>query len=165
MLSTMIRALALLVVVEATLLLVTARSGAGEAGGARAPGSDAPPVRRPGDWPRVFTERLNAGDLDGVVALYAADARFVQASGETLDGRDAIRDVLAGLVRTRTRMTSEVRKTITVGDVAILYSDFAGTTVDASGEARPMRSRAIEVLRRQPDGAWLLVVGDPNARG
>jgi ketosteroid isomerase-like protein len=24
---------------------------------------------------------------------------------------------------------------------------------------------AIEVLRRQPDGTWLLAVGDPNGRG
>jgi hypothetical protein len=26
-------------------------------------------------------------------------------------------------------------------------------------------SRAIEVLRRQPDGTWLLLVGDPDGRG
>jgi hypothetical protein len=27
------------------------------------------------------------------------------------------------------------------------------------------RSKAVEVLRRRPDGTWLVVVGDPNGRG
>jgi hypothetical protein len=28
-----------------------------------------------------------------------------------------------------------------------------------------IRSKAIELLRRQPDGTWKLIVGDPNGRG
>jgi hypothetical protein len=52
---------------------------------------------RPEDWPRVFEQHLNASDLDAVMALYEPEARFVTRSGETLVGRDAIREVLAGI--------------------------------------------------------------------
>lgn len=120
----------------------------------------------PEDWPRLFTERLNAGDLDGVVALYDPDARFVTPSGEeTLAGRDRIRRVLAGLIETKTRMQGQVIKVVTAGDIAVLYTNFEGTTVDAPGNPVQINQRATEVLRRQPDGTWRLIVGDPNGRG
>jgi len=45
-----------------------------------------------------------------------------------------------------------------------LYTDFEGTRVDDAGKTIPVRNKAIEVLRRQPDGSWKLIVGDPNAR-
>jgi hypothetical protein len=45
------------------------------------------------------------------------------------------------------------------------YTDFEGTTIDPSGNTVEVRHKAIEVLRRQPDGTWKLIIGDPNARG
>ena len=29
------------------------------------------------DWPRIFEQHLNAGDLDAVMALYESDSRFM----------------------------------------------------------------------------------------
>src|SRR5262245_58114269 len=118
----------------------------------------------PDDWPGLFTKHLNAGDLEGVMELYERDARFVTRSGETLVGRDRIRDSLAGLIEAKTRLQGQVKKTVVVGDVALLYTDFEGTTVAASRNTVEARYRAIEVLRRQPDGAWKLIVGDPSGR-
>ena len=40
--------------------------------------------RDPQDWPSVFTQHLNAGDLEKVISLYEQDARFVAPSGQTL---------------------------------------------------------------------------------
>ena len=88
----------------------------------------------PEDWPGLFVEQLNAGDLDAVVALYESDARFVDPSGETLVGRQLIRRVLAGMIDIKTQLRSRVVKAITVGDVALLYTDFQGATVDSSGK-------------------------------
>lgn len=118
---------------------------------------------KPEDWPRLFEQHLNVGDLDAVMALYEPEARFVARSGETVVGRDRIRDVLAGMIRSKTRLQSRVIKAITVDDVSLLYTDFQGTTVDASGKTIEIR-QAIEILRRQPDGDWKLIVGDPNGR-
>ena len=123
------------------------------------------PEEAPEDWPRLFTEHLNAGDLDGVIALYEAGATFVQQSGDTLVGRDRIRRVIAGLIATSTRLQSRVVRAVTVDDVAVLYTDFDGVTVDASGGQVDVRHHAMEVLRRQRDGKWKLIVGDPHARG
>jgi uncharacterized protein (TIGR02246 family) len=157
--SRTLRAVALASAVDVAVAVVRASakrmavSGKGVAG-----------VRRPEEWPHAFTERLNAGDLDGVMALYAPDARFVQQMGEVVTGRFRIREVIAGLVRTRARMTAHVRKAVTVGDVALLQTDFEGSATSPDGASSPLSSRAIEVLRRRPNGSWLLIVGDPNAR-
>ena len=119
---------------------------------------------KPEEWPHLFEQYLNAGDLDAVVALYEPSASFVARSGETVVGRDEICKVLARMIGAKTRLHSRVVKEVTVGDVALLYTDFEGTAVDASGKPVAIHHQAIEVLRRQPDGAWKLIVGDPNGR-
>jgi uncharacterized membrane protein/ketosteroid isomerase-like protein len=119
---------------------------------------------KPEDWPRVFEQHLNAGDLDAVIGLYEPEARFVMRSGQTLVGHDAIRELLSGLIGAKTKFHSRMVRTVSVGDIAQLYTDFEGTTVDSSGNTVPVHSKAIEVLRRQPDGGWKLIMGDPNGR-
>ena len=119
---------------------------------------------QPEDWPRVFEQHLNAGDLDAVMALYEPEARFVTKSGHTLVGRDRIRKVLAGMIEAKTQFQSRVVRAVTVGDIAQLHTDFEGTKIDDSGNTVPVRNKAIEVLRCQPDGSWKLIMGDPNAR-
>jgi uncharacterized protein (TIGR02246 family) len=147
--------------------VLSAGCGPRDEGKSPPPDKAAPaPVLKPEDWSAAFAERLNAGDLDGVAALYDPDARFVPPTGgETLVGRDRIRPVLAGLIAAKTHLRSRVVQTVVVDDVAILYSDFEGTTVEASGKTVEIKSKAIEVLRRHPDAGWRLIVGDPNGRG
>jgi uncharacterized protein (TIGR02246 family) len=118
----------------------------------------------PEDWPRLFEQHFNAGDLDAVMALYELEARFVTQSGETLVGHDAIRRVLGGMIAEKTQFRSRIVRAVTVGDIVQFYTDFEGTTVDSSGNTMPVHSKAIEVLRRQPDGGWKLIMGDPNGR-
>jgi uncharacterized protein (TIGR02246 family) len=130
--------------------------------------SDIEEPRSPGEpekWPRLFEECLNAGDLEAVIALYEPGAHFVARSGQTVVGRERIRHVIMELIRTKTRLQSRVVRVVTVDDIALLYTDFHGTTVDASGESVEVRHNAIEILRRQPDRTWKLIVGDPNGRG
>ncbi len=108
----------------------------------------------PDTWVRRFEQHLAAADLDAAVDLYETDATFASPDGGTLVGREAIRAVLADLIRARVRLQGRVERVIRIGDLALLYTDWDG----ARG------SRAIELLRRQPDGSWRLLVGDPHGR-
>ena len=120
--------------------------------------------KTPEEWPQVFEQHINAGDLDAAIALYEPDAHFISPSGETLVGRDAIRQEVSRLIEAKTHMKSRVIKAVTVGDIAQLYTDFERTMVDGQGHTVTRHSRAIELLRRRPDGSWGLIVGDPNGR-
>jgi uncharacterized protein (TIGR02246 family) len=134
------------------------------------PGARTPQARstmlpeKPEDWPRVFTQYLNAGNLEAVMELYEPEARFVTRTGEILTGHDQLRGPLGAMIRSKTKLESRVIKTITVGDIAQLYTDFEGTAFDASGKTTEVRNKAVEVLRRQAGGGWKLIVGNPNAR-
>jgi ketosteroid isomerase-like protein len=68
------------------------------------------------------------------------------------------------MICSKTKLHSRVIRAVTVGDIAQLYTDFEGTALDSSGQTIEARNKAIEVLRRQPDGTWKLIIGDPNAR-
>jgi PhnB protein len=119
---------------------------------------------KPEDWVRLFEQHLNAGDLDSVTALYEADATFVPRSGETVSGRGAIRQMLAGFIGSKPRMHGRVIKVVPAGDVALLYTDWQGTAVDASGKPVELVHKAVEIVRRQSDGTWKLLAGDPDGR-
>jgi uncharacterized membrane protein/ketosteroid isomerase-like protein len=119
---------------------------------------------KPENWPSHFEKQLNVGDLDGVMALYEPEARFVTRTGETLVGHDAIRKVLGELIEAKTQFHSQVVRAVIVGGIAQLHTDFEGTKQDESGKTVPIQNKAIEVLRRQPDGSWKLMMGDPNGR-
>jgi ketosteroid isomerase-like protein len=76
-----------------------------------------------------------------------------------------MRRVLAGLIDASTRMQCRVVQAVAAGDVVVLYANFQRTTVEASGKTVELNQEAIEGLRRQPDGTWLLIAGNPNGRG
>jgi len=80
--------------------------------------------RAPEDWPRLFEQHLNTGELDAVMALYAPDASVVAPSGEVVVGHDGIRRMLAGLIDRKTRLNGRVVRVVTSGDVALLYTDW-----------------------------------------
>jgi len=66
------------------------------------------------------------------MTLYDPKAAFVSESGETIVGRDRIRPVLTELIKKKARFQSRVIKAVAVGDIALLYTDFQGTILDAS---------------------------------
>ena len=121
-------------------------------------------VESPEEWPRRFEQHLNSGDVEGVMELYELDASVVAPSGETITGRERLRHLFAGMITAKTQLHGRVVRFVTVGDVALLYTDFNGTGVDDGGKTVDIHYRAIEVLHRQADGGWKLIVGDPNAR-
>ena len=117
------------------------------------------PAQTPEEITRLFVERANAGDLDGMVALYAPDAVLAFPPGSESVGHDAIRAVLAGLldhVRTTGQRfeQEELLPTLRHGDVALT----ATKPKDGTG------GRA-QVVARQPDGSWLRIVDRPEAAG
>ena len=47
----------------------------------------------------------------------------------------------AGMIRTKTQLRSRVLKPVTIDDIALLYTDFDGTTVDAARKTVDARYR------------------------
>lgn len=124
------------------------------------------PARSPEECDRLFGEYVSAGDLDKVVALYEESASFVQHDGRVAQGHPAIRQALSGLAAMRPRLRLNVVKVVAgAGDLAIVYNDWEMSATGPDGRPIERAGKAIEVMRRQPDGGWRVVIDDPYARG
>jgi len=100
-------------------------------------------AHKPEDLARLFIERANAGDVEGLVALYEPDA--VLAVGEPVaSGHDQIRAFY-------TRLLSKPRQFPPVSQMTpLVHGDLAMTT-----SRQPNGNVSTEIARRQPDGTWL----------
>jgi ketosteroid isomerase-like protein len=58
-----------------------------------------------------------------------------------------------------------ILKVVRVGDdLAVLYNDWTMAAKAPDGNPFEMTGKAVEVVRRQPDGSWRFVLDDPFAR-
>jgi len=108
------------------------------------------PAPHPEDLARFFTVRANAGDAEGLAALYEPDAVLVTSGGQVVRGTDAIREFYAGLLAGRpTFQAGDQRPAVRHDDIALTSSRLVNGAVTA------------EVARRQPDGSWLWIIDQP----
>ncbi|MFB8282644.1 YybH family protein [Nocardia colli] len=108
---------------------------------------DRNPATQPEDLARFFIERANAGDVDGLVALYETGAVLTFPAGNLAAGEPAIRAVYERLLADRPEFTpGEQQPTLINGDLAL-----TSTRLTSGGIT-------VEVARRQPDGTWLWAI-------
>lgn len=112
--------------------------------------TDAERAAHPEDLSRLILERLNAGDVDGLVALYEPDAVLALPDGHIATGSDEIRRAYQHLVADRPFEPGTQRPTLRSADLALTSTGLANGLV------------TVEVARRQPDGTWLWVIDQPN---
>ena len=106
---------------------------------------------RPEDLNRLVVERLNAADVDGLVALYEPGAVLALPDGGTATGHDEIRAAYEGIVAARPVFApGRTRPALISGDLALTSVRIPGGPV------------TVEVARRQPDGTWLWLIDQPD---
>ena len=119
----------------------------------------------PEDTDRLFSEAVNAGNLDELITLYEPAGVLVAQDGSLAIGHKAIRAALEGLVGAKPRIRMNVLKVVRAGDdLAMLYNDWVLTAAGPDGGPVEMTGKALEIVRRQKDGSWLYSIDDPYAR-
>jgi ketosteroid isomerase-like protein len=57
-----------------------------------------------------------------------------------------------------------VVRVVALNDIAVVYNDWTAKAVSEDGRVRESAGKALEVVRRQPDGRWLFAIDDPFGR-
>jgi len=105
---------------------------------------------------------MNSGDLDTVADLYEPNARFVSKwMDKPVIGVAAIRQHYKNLLTLKGRVEERTTSVSKVGDIALLRSSWTFSGTNPSGEPIEMSGDSVEVLRRQPDGSWRVVIDLP----
>src|SRR5690242_1458725 len=101
------------------------------------------PAAEPGELARLFVERANAGDVEGLVELYEPDAVLTFPRRHVATGAQAIRAVYEEFLADRPALApGDQQPTLVRGDLALTSTRLAGGGI------------TVEVARRQPDGTW-----------
>ena len=115
----------------------------------------------PQDMLDDFLAKFNAGDVEGVLAHYESDAAFVDEPGKVVQGTDALRESLNKFLSMKPTLTLVKTETILAGDIGSNYAKWTITGTGPDGEPVSMEGVAIDVIRRQPDGSWKMVIDNP----
>jgi len=114
--------------------------------------TDREKAARPEDLTRLFVERANAKDAEGIALLYERDAVMAYPPGRQTVGREAIRklweEALPHLPEFR---PEEPLPTLVSGELAL-----------TSTAPRDGAGARAQVARRQSDGTWLRVLDQPE---
>jgi len=107
-------------------------------------------AQEPNDLARFFVARANAGDVDGLVALYTPDALLAGPDRTLIIGHDAIRSFYVRVLASRPTFNLGIqRPALQSDDLALTSTQLTNGTVTA------------EVAKRQFDGTWLWVIDQP----
>lgn len=118
-------------------------------------------ARKPEEIHQLFARAFEAGDLEGMLALYEPNAAFVLASGQVVHGSAAVREALTEFLVAKPRLELEVDQVVEAGDTALVCSTWTIEGGGEDGEPLHMEGRTADVARRQPDGTWLVVIDHP----
>ena len=109
------------------------------------------PVLDPQELERLLIARANAGDIDGMVALFEPNAVLAIGGGKVARGAAEIREFYSNLLASRFVFhAGEQYPAIFNGEFALTSSRYPNGTFSS------------EVARRQEDGAWLWVIDYPT---
>jgi uncharacterized protein (TIGR02246 family) len=123
-------------------------------------------VQSPRQMDEQFAKSFNDGDLEGLVALYEPSATVIPQPGNPVTGTDAIRAALSEFVNLRGQIDLRTAAVTESAGVALVLTDWTLTGgSDPDGNPVELTGRATEVLRRQDDGSWLMVIDDPWSQG
>lgn len=118
-------------------------------------------ARSPEETHRLWTQHFNAGALDNLLELYEQNALFVSQPGQTVSGRDAVREVLQGFLGLEPKFQLQFQKALQSGDLALVFSRWTLTGTAPDGGELSLTGQTSDVVRQQADGSWLFVIDNP----
>jgi ketosteroid isomerase-like protein len=86
---------------------------------------------------------------------------LVLQPGSVRRGTKALREWLASFAALRPKLNVTSREIIEGGDIALHCSAWTMNGTDPTGKPFEMKGRTADVLRKQPNGSWLVALDNP----
>jgi uncharacterized protein (TIGR02246 family) len=118
-------------------------------------------AKTPEEVHTLFAEFFSAGDLDRLMSLYEDSASFLSRDIGLVRGKEQIREHFATIIADNETMELAVKKVVRADDLALLLSDWTIYQDADSGRIALAHGRTSDVVRRQQDDSWLLVLDNP----
>jgi uncharacterized protein (TIGR02246 family) len=109
----------------------------------------------------AMTNAFHQGDIDAIMRTYEPGAVVVGEPGAPVSGTPALRAMFAGFIAAKAHFTFLGHEVIHADDVALHLTPWRMTGVAPDGTEVAASGLSVAVLRRQPDGRWLMIIDDP----
>ncbi len=109
-----------------------------------------------------MTTDLRHGNVDAVMTAYEPGAAIAFQPGTSVSDAAAARAAFAELAALNPDFSYDAgHEVIVAGDLAIHFAPWNLMATAPNGEAITDTGLSVAVLRRQPDGAWRMVIDNP----
>ncbi len=112
----------------------------------------------------AMTAAFHQGDLDGVMAAYEGEATVVFEPEAPVSDPALLRQMFEGAFALNPEFTYAGHEVFVSGDIAVHFAPWTMTGTTPDGRAVEQSGLSVAVLRRQPDGRWLLVIDNPHGQ-
>ena len=108
-----------------------------------------------------IVEGVNSGDFDVLMSLYEPDAAFATQPGSLARGSSGVREALAGFIAMKGTLDFKSSRVLETGDIALVITVWSFTGTGPDGEPVKLAGKSADVLRRQADKSWRIVIDNP----
>ena len=108
-----------------------------------------------------MVDAFHKGDIAGIMKTYEPGAVVVAEPGAPVSGKPALEAMFAGFIAAQARFTFLGHEVIQAGDLAVHSTPWRMTGTGPDGSPISGGGLSVAVLRRQPDGKWLMVIDNP----
>jgi len=125
------------------------------------------PAHKPEQCDLLLFEVLETGDLDAAVSLYEPDAIFVVSPDRVITGHAAIREFFRGIIEANATGKLDAVTAVSSADGTIAFTRAKGKSTSPGPDGKPVTTdfHTVEVVRKQSDGTWRIIIDDPNGAG
>jgi ketosteroid isomerase-like protein len=125
------------------------------------------PANKPEECDLLLFKVIDTGNLDAALDLYEPDAVFVVSPDHVVTGHAAIREVLQGMIAAGATGKLEGVTAVPSADGSVAFTRAKGSSTGPGPDGKPVTTHfhSIEVVRKQPDGTWRIVIDDPSGKG
>ncbi len=102
-----------------------------------------------------------AGDIDGILATFEPNGVLIAQPGMPAKGTPALREAFKQFIAINPKITVIDHEVIQADDIALHSSTWKMSGKTPDGHPIEQSGFSVVVLRKQPDGRWLMVIDNP----
>jgi uncharacterized protein (TIGR02246 family) len=115
----------------------------------------------PIDTVNELSSALNRGDVETALKLYEPDAVLIPQPGQLARGSTELRAALEQFTALKPTLQTQAQSVVEVDDIALYIGRWSLRGTDPRGQAIAMGGESSDILRKRPNGRWLIAIDNP----
>ena len=111
-----------------------------------------------------MTSALQDKDIEGIMSTYETNAIIVFEPEKPVSDPAAQRQMFNQMTAMNPRYESTGQEVFVNGDIAVHFTPWSMTGMAPDGTEIKQSGLSVAVLRRQPDGNWLMIFDNPHGQ-